>query len=129
MGVDFNVWGLGGHPAKYNEEHNKMVACSKINLGLSGWHSNGKYVSVRDYKILGAGGFLLEYWQDGIYQVMPAGTFDHYMTIDGLKYWIEFWLELEKNRKIVAKTGHDWVHSHATYTHRIQRALEIMKLK
>lgn len=136
MGINFKVWGSwlakGGnawhHPQVYNEEHNKMVACSKINLGLSGWHSNGKYVSVRDYKILGAGGFLLEFRQDGIFDVLPAGTFRHYTNAGNLIPTIKYWLENETIRKEVAQAGHDWVHSQATYTHRIQRALEIMRL-
>ena len=132
MGINFKLWGCAGSPQVYNEEHNKMVACSKINLGLSGWHENGKYVSVRDYKILGAGGFLLEYTQEELFEVIPDNVIDSYLSIKGsvgdLINSIETWLVCEKERKMVAELGHQWVHSHATYTHRVQRALEIMRL-
>lgn len=129
MGLSFKVWGCQGHPQVYNEEHNKMVACSKINIGLSGWHNNGKYVSVRDYKILGAGGFLLEYAQDGICDVMPYEIIHSYEDIEDLKWHIEYYLEFERVRKEVAEAGYQYVHSRATYTHRVQRALKIMGLK
>ena len=127
MGLDFQLWGCGYRPQVYNEEHNKMVACSKINLGLSGWHSNGKYVSVRDYKILGAGGFLLEYAQEGLEYVMDTVAIYH--NTESLCKNINYWLANPYERKQIAEAGHAWVHANATYTHRIQRALEIMGLK
>jgi len=128
MGINFKHWGWSS-PRVYNEEHNKMVACSKINLGMSGWHKNGKYVSVRDYKILGAGGFLLEHCQDGIFDVLQRGTFDFYFDIETLIDAIKYWLNHREERGELPNRGYQWVHSHATYTHRIQRALEIMGLK
>lgn len=128
MGLNFKRWGHAGKPQVYNEEHNKMVVCSKINLGMSGWHKNGKYTSVRDYKVLGAGGFLLEYAQDGIFEVIPRNTFSDYKDIEQLKRHIDWWLSHEEYRKEIAQNGYSWVHSHATYTRRIQQALEIMKL-
>ena len=127
MGLNFKIWGCQGNPQVYNEEHNKMAALSKINFAYSGWNTNGKYVSVRDFKILGAGGFLLEYWQDGIAEVMPPCV-NIYSDIESLVSNIEYWLDHKKERERIATEGHIWVHKNATYTHRIQRALEIMKL-
>lgn len=131
MGVKFKKWGCDGKPQVYNEEHNKMVACSKINLGLSGWPSNGKYVSVRNYKVLGAGGFLLEYMRlpNDLFKVMPEEAIDYYVSPSDLVHAIKHWLEFEEDRKKAAQKGHNWVHSQATYTHRIQKALEIMRMK
>lgn len=129
MNVDFKVWGCGGSPLIYNDEHNKMVACSKINLGMSGWPHNEFYVSVRDYKILGAGGFLLELIRPGLFDLFPIGGISAYETPKDLITMIKIFLEEDKARKIIAKDGHDFVHEKATYTHRIQRALEIMGLK
>jgi len=127
MGVKFKQWGCNENPRICDEEHNKMVYLSKINLCCSGWPENGKYTSVRNYKILGAGGFLLEYYRDGLYDVFHPDVFNSYEDIDDLKYNIEYWLEFERIRKDVAKQGYDWVHSQATYTHRIRMALEYMK--
>jgi len=129
MGLNFKVWGCSGMSRVYNEEHNKMVACSKINIGMSGWSEAGRNISVRDYKILGAGGLLLEYRQDGIFDVFPSYIFGSYGDIHGLEFKIKRLLRHERIRKYVAKEGYKYVHSQATYTHRIQRALEIMKLK
>jgi len=129
MGLNFKIWGCRKSPKVYNEEHNKMAYLSKINFAYSGWPQNGKYISVRNFKILGAGGFLLEFGQDGIFDVMPYDVFHSYEDIDDLKWHIEFYLEFDRVRKEVAETGYKWVHSQATYTHRVQRALEIMRLK
>lgn len=128
MGVNFKTWGCGTSLQVYNEEHNKMVVCSKINIGLSGWHTNGKYVSVRDYKILGAGRFLLEFLQNDLYGVIPYGKLDDYSSIESLVESIKYWLDHRNARKRIAEAGYQWVHANATYTHRIQRALEIMGL-
>ena len=127
MGLNFKVWGCRGEPQVYNEEHNKMVACSKINFTYSGWHENGKYVSVRNFKILGAGGFLLEYAQEGLEYVMDPVAIYH--DTKSLRKNINYWLANPYERKEIAEAGYQYVHSHATYTHRVQRALEIMKLK
>ena len=129
MGVKFKKWGCDGQPQVYNEEHNKMAALSKINFAYSGWHENGKYVSVRDYKILGAGGFLMEFQQDGLNDIFPLGSLLTYDSPENLVHTIEISLEAEHMGKQYAKNGYKYVHSQATYTHRIQRALEIMKLK
>ena len=128
MGLNFKVWGCRGQPQVYNEEHNKMVSLSKINFTYSGWHKNGKYVSVRNFKIMGAGGMLLEFKQDQIYGVLAANTFDDYEDIDDLKRKIDWWLGREEYRKEIAQNGHQYVHEKCTYRHRVQRALEIMKL-
>jgi len=129
MGLDFKVWGCRKNPKVYNEEHNKMAYLSKINFAYSGWPKNGKYVSVRNFKILGAGGFLLEYVQDGLFDVIHPGAFDYYTSIEHLMRIIKFWLKHEEFRRKIAEEGYQWVHSHATYKNRIQKALEIMRLK
>lgn len=129
MGLDFKVWGCRGQPQVYNEEHNLSAYLSKINFTYSGWHKNGKYVSVRNLKILGAEGFLLEYGQNGLYEVMARGTIDSYKNIEELKYKIDYWLAHDKERKEIACTGYEHVQKTCTYRHRIQQALKIMRMK
>lgn len=131
MNLNFRKWGCGESPKVYNEEHNKMVALSKINLCCSGWPENGAYTSVRNYKIMGAGGFVLELQRKGLSDVFPLkspGYIDTYTSPDDLVMRIRYFLEHEKERKAFAERGYRWVHSHATYTHRIRKALEIMGL-
>jgi len=126
MGINFKVWGCKGKPKVYNEEHNKMVACSKINLGISGWPENEDCVSVRDYKILGAGGFLLELYRKKLFGLLPVVFTDCYGHPSDLVERIKYYLASYEIRKAMAKKSHNWVHSQATYTHRIRKALEIM---
>lgn len=128
MGINFKRWGCGGVPRVYNEEHNKMVWFSKINLCCSGWPENGAYTSVRNYKIMGAGGLALELYRDGVYRIIPLGVFSCYKNINDLTEGIRYWLDHEKEREKIAERGYRWVHAHATYTHRIKKALEIMGL-
>ena len=129
MGIDFRQWGCLDVPRVYNEEHNKMVALSKINIACSGWPENGKYSSVRNYKILGAGGFLLELYREGIYDIFPPDTLDCYSTPQELREKVRHWLDHKETREEIAQRGYEWVHKNATYTHRIRIALDYMGIK
>lgn len=131
-GIKVLYWGCANRPRIVNDDHNKAVACSKICLGMSGWQDATKYTSVRDYKILGAGGFLLTrknaeldrvFCTHGIRQVC-----DMYETPDELAEKVMEWLNPDKDeeRNRVAQMGHRWVHRQATYKHRIEKALRIM---
>lgn len=126
-GVDFKRWGCDGIPKVYNEEHNKMVSLSKINLAISGWPRNRKYTSVRDYKILGAGGFMLEFYRKGLHEIFPENSFGCYTSPEDLAEKVHYWLDHEKERKEIAERGYRWVHANATYTHRIKMALDYME--
>lgn len=126
-GFKLNLWGNGGRPKIYNEEHNKQAALAKINLCCSGWPQNGKCTSVRNYKILGAGGFVLELFRPGIYDFFPADALDCYRNPEELVTKIRYWLDHEKERKEIAENGHKWVRENATYKHRIKAALDYMR--
>lgn len=130
MDVRFKQWGCDGKPRIQDEEHNKLVSLSQINLACSGWPENGKCTSVRDYKILGAGGFLLELYREGIHDLFPPNVVECYTTPQELVEKIQYWLsdEHEWERWQVAERGYRWVHENATYTHRMRMALEYMKL-
>lgn len=132
MNINFKKWRCGGMPAVYNEEHNKMASLSKINLCCSGWPENEKVTSVRNYKIMGAGGFVLELARTGLDEIFPMnvkdGSIGTYVSLEDLVQRIRFWLDHEDERKAMAERGYEWVHANATYTHRIKKALEIMGL-
>jgi len=127
MGIDFKIWGCKGKPKLYDEEHNKMVALSKINLAMSGWPKNGKYTSVRNYKIMGAGGFVLEYYRQDLDDLFGSNV-PWYKNPSELVSTIRFWLKEDVLRKDAAEKQYKWVHANATYTHRMQQALEIMRI-
>jgi len=127
MGIKFKKWGCEGKPKLYGETFNIMTSLSRINLGLSAVPENGNNVSVRDYKIMGAGGFLLELYRKGIHNQFPADIFDHFNTPASLVLKIEHYLRQDRMRKDMAERGYYWVRANATYTHRIKEMLYIMK--
>ncbi len=128
MNLNFRRWGSLGMPKVYNEEHNKMVSLSKINIGCSDRPENEKVISVRNYKIMGAGGFLLELDRKGLYEIFPHNTLDVYSTPTELIERIRYWLSHDEERRAVAEKSHEWVHANATYTHRIKMALDYMEI-
>lgn len=129
MEVKFRVWGCRGHSQVCNEEHNKMAALSRINLACSGWPDNECYTSVRNYKLMGAGGFVLELYRPGIYEIFPADIFGCYYDVVDLVRVISYWLEQEEERKKSAERAYKWVHANATYTDRMRKALDYMGMK
>lgn len=131
MNLDFRKWGCAGRGKIYNEEHNKMASLAKINFACSANSELNGSISVRDYKIMGAGGFLLELQRRGLGEIFPfdlPGLIGTYLSPDDLMQRIRFWLDHEEERKAMAERGYEWVHKNATYTHRIKKALEIMGL-
>jgi hypothetical protein len=128
MGVSLKLWGCEGNSQVYNETHNKMVSLSKINLCCSAFPGNEKYTSVRNYKVMGAGGFILELYRVGIYDIFPNNTLDCYESPSDLVKKIRYWLSNEDERKMIAERAYRWVHENATYTHRIKQAFTYMEI-
>lgn len=129
-GIRFKTWGCYGQPKVTGEEHNKMVSLSKINLGMSMCTPEArKYTSVRDYKILAAGGFLLTKYSDKLetwFNLFGNDKMaDTYSTPSELVVKVKYWLQHTKEREIVAKNGSVWVKNHR-YTDRVKRMLEIV---
>jgi len=127
MGVNYKWWGCRGNPELWDEDHNKAVICSKINIAHSGWPKVAMYWSVRGYKILGAGGFLLANYHEKMEKWLPVEgpekALDYYRDIDELKEKITYYLEHEDERKAIAARGLRWVQSH-TYTERMRNVIE-----
>jgi len=126
MDVKLKLWGCDGNPKVYNKEHNKMVLLSKINFCCSAFPENEQYTSVRNYKILGAGGFALEFYREGIYEIFPKNVIKCYTSPENLKEKIRYWLNHDQERQQIADMAYKWVHENATYTHRIKDALKYM---
>lgn len=129
MDIDVNYWGCYGNPKIMNQEHNKAVACSKINLGMSMLlPQSTKYTSVRDYKILGAGGFLLTKYSGQMEDMMPVGEgMDVYHDKEEMKEKIEYYLSHPKKREEMATRGRKWAENN-TYLDRIKQALKTMEI-
>lgn len=128
MGVELKLWGCGGNPQVYNDKHNKMVSLSKINLCCSSYPEHEQYTSVRNYKILGAGGFAFELYREGIHKIFPENVIKCYTNPGDLKEKIRYWLDHDCERQQIADTAYKWVHENATYTDRIKMALDYMEV-
>ena len=55
----YQIKHYSGKMAVFDAEHNKACKCAKICLGHNGWPYHEVSMSVRDYKIMGAGGVLV----------------------------------------------------------------------
>ena len=64
--TEYTINHYHGKTAIFDGEHNKACQCAKICLGHNGWPYHEVSMSVRDYKIMGAGGVLLTQWCPGI---------------------------------------------------------------
>ena len=84
-----------------------------------------KVVTVGDPNAF-AGGFLLELSRKGLYEIFPRDILDVYLTPVELVERIRYWLEHSEEREVIAEKGYNWVHTNATYTHRIEQALGYM---
>ena len=131
-GAELKLWGCDGNPRVRNEEHNKMVALSKINIactspGLSS-ETRKKGTSVRVYKILGAGGFALELQREGIHEIFPKNVLKCYTSPEDLAKKVRYWLDHDWERWQIADTAYRWVRENATYTHRMRDALKHMEM-
>jgi hypothetical protein len=63
---EYQIKHYHGKTAVFDAEHNKACQCAKVCLGHNGVAHLAVSMSVRDYKIMGAGGVLLTQWCPGI---------------------------------------------------------------
>jgi len=107
----------------FDSEHNKACQCAKICIGHNGWAHLPLSMSVRDYKIMAAGGFLLteecpeiEEWFGGYYKKVMF-----YKYASELQEQIMRWVspKSEEQRKRMAIEGMDFVHKNHKYIDRM----------
>lgn len=99
--VEFEHW-----TNVFNRAHNKMCQCTKVNIGHSGWPHVTLSMSARDYRIMGAGGFLLTNYVDGIEDWFEIGKMcDTYKTPGECIEKVEYYLANEGRRKLMAEYG------------------------
>lgn len=105
----------------FNEEHNKMVQCSHVNIGHSGWPHISLSMSARDYRIMGAGGFLLTNHVKDIETWFEVGKMcDTYRTIDECIEKIKYYLEHDDERYEMAEYGYKVVHEKHKFSDRLR---------
>ncbi|MEA1980642.1 MAG: glycosyltransferase [candidate division Zixibacteria bacterium] len=109
----------------FNRAHNKMCQSAKINIGNSGWSNVELSMSARDYRIMGAGGFLLTNHIKGIENWFEVGKMcDTYKSPEECLEKIEYYLEHEDERKAMAKYGQEVVHAKHKFSDRLKEVVE-----
>ena len=89
----------------YGQHHNKLVNQSKINLNFSPVDLSG--VSVRLFKLLASGGFVLTTPWNNMENTFTVGKhFDVFTSVSEMNQKIEFYLNDASAREAIAKNGH-----------------------
>ncbi|MAH44344.1 hypothetical protein CMI37_00850 [Candidatus Pacearchaeota archaeon] len=92
----------------YGKEHNKVVNESKINLNFA--HTSTAGASVRVFKILASGGFLLTTPWEGMEELFTVGEdLDTFESPQELREKIDFYLNNEQKRDEIRLNGHKTV--------------------
>ncbi len=108
----------------FNREHNKMCQCTKINIGHSGWPNVELSMSARDYRIMGAGGFLLTNHVEGIENWFEVGKMcDTYRSPGECLEKIKYYLEHEDERKVMAAYGQKIVYEKHKFSDRLKEVI------
>lgn len=129
-GSRFGVFGNGWQMAKGNVNHSQPEESAhyrgaKIAINCSHFNYN-RYSSDRMLRILGSGTFCLSHHYAGIEQdYLPGSHLDTFNTIDGLKYKIDYYLDNENVRNLIAQKGNELVLNRNTFTHMVKNILEL----
>lgn len=117
------LYGTHGTPRITDSDHNRACQCAKICLGHNGWPNVDLSMSVRDYKIMAAGGCLLTEWCAGINEWFSGRCYTYNGIRDCLRQ-IEILLDDEPLRKALAQHGQRMTREHDTYFARIANVIE-----
>jgi spore maturation protein CgeB len=130
-GKDFSVfgtsWGDGIHYIPdQNEEAAHYRGC-KIAINFSHFDYK-RYSSDRIFRLMGAGAFCLSHNYQEIEKEFEDGK--HLVTwgdFNDLTNSIDYYLEHEEERNVIAREGCEYVHKNCTWFNRIEQLKEIIK--
>lgn len=110
----------------FGKAHNKLVNQTKVNLSFCPMDSVG--VSVRLYKIMASGGFVLTTpWSDMEKTFEVGKHLDVFSNPKELKEKIDFYVKNDWHRETIAKNGYDLVQSNYMPVHWAKRILNHLK--
>lgn len=127
FGVFGNAWGWGYAVPDQNEEAAHYRGC-KIAINLS--HFNySRYSSDRIFRLMGAGAFCLSHnYPDIDKEFTPGQHLDVWNDKNELFKKIDYYLENDFERKVIALAGSKHVHKNHTWSNRIQQLKSMIKL-
>ena len=109
----------------YAEQASEIYYRTKVNIGSNAYPKIEHCVSVRDYKIMGSGGFLLTSWQEGIEKHFEVGKeLDCYKTPKEAREKVEYYLKNDKEREAIAQYGYEKAHREYKYEDRLETILK-----
>jgi hypothetical protein len=123
-----HVNNMGIHYKRYTNifdcEHNKACMYSKITLGHCGFPEIAISNSVRDFKVMGAGGFLLTEYTKDLEELYDIGNeCETYTTIKECDEKIKYYLSHEQERLTIAENGYNITHKNHTYINRMKSVI------
>lgn len=111
----------------WDDAHNLAVAQTKINISHHAFQDFEVSQSVRDYKIMGAGGFLLTQYSQGLENHFREGVeCEFYRNELELTEKIYYYLNNPEQRKQIAIQGYNAVITRHTYKQRLIKILNTL---
>lgn len=113
-------------PVDYCDIMPHVFKNSKINLNIS-LKSIYSGIPLRAFDIMGCGGFLMTDFQPDFGELfVPDEDYVFYTTPDDLYAKIDYYLEHDEKRKIIAQNGYEKVKANHTYDHRLKEMLSML---
>lgn len=114
-------------PVDYMKQMPYVFKNSKINLNIT-LRSIHSGIPLRAMDIMGCGGFLLTNYQEDFLDFFePDVDYVYYTDNDDFMSKIDYYLSHDKQRKQIARSGHDKVRRGHTYDKRIEEILDRIK--
>ena len=113
-------------PVDYYDNMPYVFKNSKINLNIT-LKSIKTGIPLRVFDIMGSGGFLLTNYQSDMMECFEHNVdFVYYEDIKDLKNKVNYYLEHDEERAIIAKNGYEKVKRDHSYDRRVKEILEIV---
>ncbi len=113
-------------PVDYCDIMPHVFKNSKINLNIS-LKSIYSGIPLRAFDIMGCGGFMITDFQPDFGELFVADEdYVFYTTPDDLYAKIDYYLEHDEKRKIIARNGYEKVKANHTYDHRLKEILSML---
>ena len=119
-GIDFH-WYQG----VWDEEHNRAVGECRINLACSAYPEIDTCFSVRDWKIIGAGGILLERHHPGIKKFFGGKVETYNDSSDCVRECRRILSNYDECSERAVEL-YEWAIGSQTYKHRIEKLMEVI---
>jgi len=129
-GDQFGHYGNDGIRVLRGHDLNAALASAKVVVGDSCFGGRPNYVSDRYFEVRGRGGGVLVHPHVegvdhvGVAPYLSAREAGEEAAFESLKIAIDYWLDVDGQRRAMRQRGFEWVRDNETYTHRAQEILD-----